>query len=174
MTNEEPIVNRIAQSQSLRLIDLEEYYPKDEMVGFDLQPHLFGGMILKEKDFREALKHIDWTQYDGKAVFIHCSADTIIPVWAYMLVTAYLKGHAVYAILGHQQELVEKLMLNNIKSIDTEQFRGKKVLVKGCSDKPVPHTMYVEVARLLTPVVSSLMYGEACSNVPVYKLPKTH
>ena len=86
-----------------------------------------------------------------------------------MLVTGYLKDHAVYAILGHQHDLVERLMVDNIKSIDTEQLKGKKVLVKGCSDKPVPHGLYVEVARLLLPVVSSLMYGEACSNVPVFK-----
>jgi len=168
-TNEQPIVNRVAQSNALRLVDLEEYYPTMPLAGFDLQPYLFAGMILKEKDFREALKTIDWTQYDGKAVFIHCSADTIIPVWAYMLVSGYLKDHAVYAMLGNEQALVERLMVDNVKSIDIEQLRGKKVLVKGCSDKPVPHGLYVELARMLLPVVNSLMYGEACSNVPIVK-----
>jgi hypothetical protein len=139
------------------------------LVGFDLQPHLFGGMILKEKEFREALKAIDWSIYNGKAVFIHCSFDTIIPVWAFMLVTSYLNDHAVYSALGTLEQLVEKLMTHNLKTLDTESFRGKKVLVKGCSDKPVPAAAYVEVARLLLPVVNSLMYGEACSNVPVFK-----
>src|SRR5687767_11039310 len=104
--NEQPIVNRVAQSQVLKLVDLEEYYPTVPLAGFDLQPYLFAGMILKEKDFREALKVIDWKSYDGKAVFIYCSADTIIPVWAYMLVIAYLKEHVVYAILGNEQLLV--------------------------------------------------------------------
>jgi hypothetical protein len=174
MSNEQPIVNRVAQSQVLKLVDLEEFYPTVPIMGFDLQPHLFGGMILKEKDFREAMKHIDWTQYDGKAVFIHCSADTIIPVWAYMLVASNMKGHAVSVILGNEQQLVERLMVDNLKSIDPEQFRHKKVLVKGCSDKPVPHSLYVEVARILLPVVNSLMYGEACSNVPVFKSGKMH
>ena len=168
-TNEQPIVNRVAQSQTLRLLDLEEFFPKEEIVGFDLQPHLFHGLILKEKEFREALRVHDWSAYDGKAVFIHCSADSIVPVWAYMMVASYLKDKSTFAMLGTREQLIERVMCDNLKQLDVESFRGKKVLVKGCSDKPVSHALYVEVARLLLPVVNSLMYGEACSNVPVFK-----
>ncbi|HZG01613.1 MAG TPA: DUF2480 family protein [Chitinophagales bacterium] len=171
-SSEQPIVNRVAQSQVLRLVDLEEFFPKEEIVGFDLQPHLFHGLILKEKEFREAMRTHDWDPYAGKAVFIHCSADTIIPVWAYMLVASYLKDKSTFVMLGSKEQLIERMMVDNVKQLDVEQFKGKKVLVKGCSDKPVPFGMYVEVARLLLPVVSSLMYGEACSNVPVFKTAK--
>jgi hypothetical protein len=167
--DEQPIVNRVAQSQTLRLVDLEEFFPTEPIVGFDLQPYLFHGLILKEKEFREALRSLDWSVYDGKAVFIHCSADTIIPLWGYMLVASYLKDRAAFTMLGTREQLIERLMVNNLQQIDIEQFRGKKVLIKGCGDKPVPAGLYVEVARLLLPVVSSLMYGEACSNVPVFK-----
>lgn len=168
-TDEQPIVNRVAQSQTLRLVDLEEFFPKEEIIGFDLQPHLFHGLILKEKEFRETLRNLDWSPYDEKAVFIDCTADTIIPVWAYMLVASYLKDKSTFVMLGSEEQLVERMMCDNLKTIDVEEFKGKKVLVKGCSDKPVPHALYVEVARLLLPVVNSLMYGEACSNVPVFK-----
>ena len=171
-TDEQPIVNRVAQSQTLRLVDLEEFFPKEEIIGFDLQPHLFHGLILKEKEFRGALKSHNWDLYNGKAVFIHCSADTIIPVWAYMLVASYLKDKSTFVMLGTQEQVIERMMCDNLKSLDIESFKGKKVLVKGCSDKPVPHSIYVEVARLLLPVVNSLMYGEACSNVPVFKSAK--
>lgn len=172
MSDIQPIVNKVAQSQTLRLLDLESFYPSVEIVGFDIQPYLFGGMILKEKEFRESLKEVDWEEFRSKAVFIHCSADTIIPVWAFMLVTAYLKDIAAYTMLGTFEQLVERLIINNLQEVDYEDFRGKKVLVKGCSDKPVPYSVYVEVARILLPMVNSLMYGEACSNVPVYKMGK--
>jgi hypothetical protein len=169
MKDEEPIINRVAQSQVLRLVDLEEYFPTNDLVGFDLQPYLFHGLILKEKEFRESLKNIEWSSYKDKAVYINCSADTIIPVWAHMLVATYLKDNASYIVLGNREKLIEQMMVDKLKNIDIEEFRAKKVLVKGCSDKPVPESIYVEVARILLPVVSSLMYGEACSNVPLFR-----
>ena len=136
---------------------------------FDLKPFLFQEMMLREKDFRDALKLIDWKQYDGKAVAITCTADAIIPIWAYMLVATYLTDVAVYYCFGNEKELTEKLFFRSLQKINAEDYRDKKVLVKGCSDKEVSESVYVEVSRILLPVVKSLMYGEACSNVPLMK-----
>jgi len=174
MTNEEETIENKVLNSALALIDPETFYPESEIVGFDIKPYLFMEMILKEKDFREALKNIDWKQYEGKGVYIYCSADTIIPFWAYMLVASYLSPLTDKYVFGDKERLIEALMLENIKKTDFSIYKGKKMLIKGCSadDKPVPASIYVEISRILLPIANSLMYGEACSNVPIFKLGK--
>ncbi len=127
------------------------------------------GLILKEKDFRAFLKEHDWNQYTGKHVAITCSEDAIIPTWAYMLLTLQLQPHAHTVVFGDLQHLDEKLYFDAIAIIDPEAYRGVKVVVKGCSKVPVPTAAYVELTRRLTPVVQSLLFGEPCSTVPLYK-----
>ena len=162
------IVNKVAES-GLITIDLEDYYPKEKCIIFDLKDHLFMGMILKEKDFREALKNLDWENYRNKNVAITCSADAIIPVWAYMLVATYLSPIAKDFVLGDENELKRKLFLKNISAIDTNKFSDQRVVIKGCGDLAIEDFAYLEITKLLLPVVRSIMYGEPCSTVPVYK-----
>ncbi len=164
----EAIVNRVASS-GLITLDLEEYYHHGERVVYDLKDNLFMGMILKEKDFRAFLKEHDWSQYAGKNVAITCTEDAIIPTWAYMLLTLHLQPYANTIVYGTLQDLDEKLYFDAIKSIDSEAYRGAKVVVKGCSKVPVPTAAYVELTRVLAPVVQSLLYGEPCSTVPLFK-----
>ena len=166
------VVNKVAES-GLVSIDLETYYPRGETVIFDLKDHLFMGLILKEKDFREALKNRDWEKYRDKYVAVTCSADAIIPVWAYMLVVAYLQPVAKDVVLGDEKELHRTLFLRNIGQIKTEDFVDKRIVIKGCGELPVGEFAYAEITKLLRPVVKSIMYGEPCSTVPVYKKPST-
>lgn len=165
---EDLIINKVAES-GLVTIDLADYYPKEEPVLFDLKDHLFMGLILKEKDFREALKTTDWTEYKNKNVAISCSIDAIIPLWAYMLVTTYLKPFANEIAFGTKENLLGTLIIKNLASLPFEKYKDAKVMVKGCGDKSIPEAAYVEITRLLAPVVSSIMYGEACSTVPIFK-----
>lgn len=165
---EGPIVNKVAQSELITL-DLEQYYPSAPTGVFDLRDHLFMGLILKEKDFREALKQTDWEQYRGKNVAITCSADAIIPVWAYMLVTTYLEPVALQVIAGTEQELHRHLFMQQLATLPLKEFSDKRVVIKGCADVEIGPFAYAEATRLLRPVVKSLMYGEPCSTVPVYK-----
>ena len=167
MEENKEIVNKVASNTSLALIDLELLYPSLVIEEFDIKPYLFMEMILKEKDFRESLKQIDWKQYRNKAVYIHCSADTIVPVWAYMLVASYLTPYASTYVLGNEDVIEAKLWNDEIDKIDFSQYQSKKVLVKGCSDKPVPDFVFVEISKRVLPIVTSLMYGEACSGVGV-------
>jgi hypothetical protein len=164
----EEIVNKVAQS-ALITIDLENYYPQGETVTFDLKDHLFMELILKEKDFRAALQTLDWEQYRDKNVAITCTADAIIPLWAYMLVAAYLEPVAKYYAFGDADFVHRTLYIKNIAALDPEQFRDQRIVVKGCGDKTVSETAYVEITRILRPVAKSIMYGEPCSTVPVYK-----
>jgi hypothetical protein len=164
----ETIVNKVSES-GLVTIDLEEYIPKAEIVTFDLTPHLFRGMILKEKDFREAMQTLDWNQYAQKAVAIICSAEAIIPLWAYMLVSSKLNGIASFNYAGTSEELKKHLFLQNINRINPAEYTDKRVVIKGCGEKAIDAFAYLEITRLLTPIVKSLMYGEPCSTVPVYK-----
>jgi hypothetical protein len=166
------IINRVAES-GLITLDLEDYYPKEEIVLFDLKPHLFMQQILREKDFRNALQAIDWSAYQDKIVAVTCTADAIIPMWAYMLVAANLQPFAKDIVLGDREEALRESFLNRLRAIDGPQYNDKRVIVKGCGDLSVGGFAYMEIARLLRPFVKSLMYGEACSNVPVYKK-KTH
>ncbi len=168
MENINPIINKVASSDLITL-DLEEFYPSGETVVFDLKDFLFKGLVLKEKDFREALKIFNWKQYRNKNVAITCSVDAIVPIWAFMLVAVNLDGIANYYRFGTEIELLTDIFFQNLNKMNVEDYRNKKLLVKGCSDKEVPASVYVEVGRLLLPVVKSLMYGEACSNVPLMK-----
>ncbi|MFB6455990.1 DUF2480 family protein [Chitinophaga sp. Hz27] len=164
----EEIVNKVAQS-GIETIDLEQFYPQGEIVVFDLKPFLFMEMILKEKDFRAALQSHDWEQYRGKNVGMICSVDTVIPLWAYMLVMTYLQPIAAYAAFGDATFIHNTLYLRNLAAIDIASFTDKRVVIKGCGDKRVGEIAYAEITRLLLPVVKSIMYGEPCSTVPVYK-----
>ena len=168
---EQILINRVANS-GLVTIDLEEFYPAGEVVGFDLKDYLFMGMILKEKDFREALKAHDWAQYAGKNLAVYCSVDAIIPLWAYMLVASYAAAHALDVVLGTPDQFTEIAYLKKLAAIDPNDYAGKRLVIKGCSDKPVPASAYLEITRRLQPVALSIMFGEPCSTVPVYKKAK--
>lgn len=164
----EPFVNKVAES-GLITLDLEAYYPKGETAVFDLKDYLFMGMILKEKDFREALKTLDWSVYKDKNIALTCSADAIIPVWAWMLAVTYLQPIAKEIVMGDEKELHKTLFLKNLAAIDTNEYADKKVVIKGCGETPIGDYVYMEITKLLRPVAKSIMYGEPCSTVPVYK-----
>ncbi|MFA0962374.1 DUF2480 family protein [Roseivirga sp. BDSF3-8] len=171
MEQKNPIVNRVASSQ-LITFDLEEYYPQGDRVSYDLKENLFQELILREKDFRQFIKEHDFSQYSGKHVAIHCSADAIVPTWAFMLLANRMAPYASTVVYGDLAALEQSLFQDVIQKIDFSQFQDKKVVVKGCSKLDVPSYAYVEVARRLTPYVSSLMFGEPCSTVPLYKKPR--
>jgi Protein of unknown function (DUF2480) len=164
----ETIINRVAES-SLITLDLEDFYPKGETAVFDLKPYLFMELILKEKDFREALKTTDWSIYQDKYVAVTCTADAIIPVWAYMLVVSYLQPVAKDVALGDEAFMHKMLFLKNISAINPQDYADKRVVIKGCGDLPITEAAYLEATKVLLPVVKSIMYGEPCSTVPVYK-----
>ncbi|HVX00110.1 MAG TPA: DUF2480 family protein [Candidatus Babeliaceae bacterium] len=165
---EDIIINKVAQS-ALETIDLETFYPKEEVAVFDLKDLLFMGLILKEKEYRENLKNIDWSLYSGKIVAITCSVDAIIPLWAYMLATTCLQPVAKDVMIGTKEQVIEKSILKNIDVIDIKNYKGKKLVIKGCGDKEIPASAYGEITKLLQPGAQSIMYGEPCSTVPVYK-----
>ena len=164
------IVNKVAQS-GLITLNLEDYLPQGEVVSFDLKDFLFMGLILKEKDFREALKNLDWSVYQHKNVAITCTADAIIPLWAYMLVTTYLQPLAKDIYVGTATEAHQHLFLKNIAALDATRYAGQRIVVKGCGDVPVGAFAYAELTKLLLPYAKSIMYGEPCSTVPVFKAP---
>jgi len=165
---DEKIINKVTES-GLVTLDLAQFYPRDEIAVFDLKEHLFMGMILKEKDFREALKNLDLQKFRNKNVAITCSADAIIPVWAYMLVTAQLQPVAKEIVVGDEKELHRRLFLKNLAAINTAEFADQRIVIKGCGDTPIDEFAYAEATRVLLPVAKSIMYGEPCSTVPVYK-----
>jgi len=165
---EEQIINKVALS-GLITLDLEEYYPSGERVVYDIKDNLFMGLILKEKDFRAFLKEHNWEQYTGKNVAITCSEEAIIPMWAYMLLAIQLEPYARTVIFGSLEDLEKKLFDDVLNTFDWEQYRDARMVVKGCSDKQIPASVYVEVTRRLRPLVKSLMFGEPCSTVPLYK-----
>ncbi len=165
---EEAIINKVAQS-SLVTLDLEKFYPKEELVTFNLKDYLFMELILKEKEYREALKNTDWNIYQNKIVALTCSAEAIIPLWAYMLAVTYLQPFAKDIIFGNEQEVFNILFLKKIEKIDPNEFKDKRVLIKGCGEKTISEAAFVEITKILLPVAKSIMYGEACSTVPVFK-----
>jgi hypothetical protein len=162
------VVNKVAES-GLITLDPARFLGNEKVVGFDLKDFLFMGAILREKDFREAMQTHDWSVYAGAEVAVFCSADAIIPMWAYMLVSSRLSPVAASCYAGTPAELRKKNFLQNLDALDTEAFRDQRVVVKGCGDEPIGEYAYLEITRRLQPVVKSLMYGEACSAVPVYK-----
>lgn len=164
----EEIKNKVAES-GLITIDLEKYYPAQEPMLFDLKNFLFMEMLLKEKDFREALDQHDWDPYRQRDVGVFCSTDAIVPLWAYMLVASKLSGIAHSVMAGNKEEAFRKTFISNINAINAQEFEGKRVVVKGCGDKEIPDYAYLEISNKLLPLVKSLMYGEPCSTVPVYK-----
>lgn len=171
MNTEKPLVNRVANS-GLMTINLEEFYPKGEIIEFDLKDYLFMELILKEKDFRAALKEHDWTAYKGKNLLVFCSADAIIPMWAHMLVAAHAEPFALSIVQGSKEEFIKLKYLETLSQIDFDQYEGKRIVIKGCSDKPVPAFAYSLLTQKLRPKAKSIMFGEPCSTVPVYKKPR--
>ena len=165
---DQPLVNRVANS-GLITIKLEEFFPPQELAIFDLKNYLFMEMILKEKDFRAALKEHNWEQYQGKVLLVYCSADAVIPVWAYMLVATYAAPYAHDIFQGTADDFYRCYFLRQLDQLDMEQYRDQRLVIKGCSDHPVPPAAYVEITRKLQPLAKSIMYGEPCSTVPVYK-----
>lgn len=165
------IINKVANS-SLITIDLEDFYPEGPRVVFDLKDWLYEEIILKEKDFRQNLKEHDWSQYQDKYVAMTCTADAIVPSWAYLLVATYLQPVAKKVVHGTLTDLDQILYTEIIKDLKIENYKDGKIIVKGCSKKPVPESAYIQLIEKLQPVVNSLMFGEACSTVPLYKLKK--
>lgn len=168
MSEEFEIRNKVAES-GLVNFDLATLVPKGIRKGIDLKDFLFQEMILKEKDFREKVDAIDTEEYKDAYIYIYNSVDTIIPLWAYFVLTAKLTDVAKKIVFGDQEDLEVILMHNAIQTFDFEDMRGKRVLVKGCSDKEIPENAYIELVEQLKPLVKSLMFGEACSNVPIVK-----
>lgn len=164
----EKIINKVANS-GLLTFDLATYYHPGERVIFDIKDQLFQGLILREKDFREFVKDHDWSRYEGKNVAIICSADAIVPTWAYMLLVSKLEPYAHMIVFGDANLLEDALFREALSGVDIELYRDQRVVVKGCGDIPVPVSAYAEITRKLRPVVKSIMYGEPCSTVPIYK-----
>jgi hypothetical protein len=171
MNDEKEIVNRVANS-GLISFDLEEYFQPGERVFIDITDQLFQGLVLREKSFREYIKNTDWSSYRGKFVAIGCSADAIIPTWAYMLLTSALQPYSRKIVFGNLDDLESKIFSEQLSTIDWNQFANAKVVIKGCSKVNVPTAVYVEATNLLLPYASSIMFGEPCSTVPVFKKSK--
>lgn len=165
------LVNRVANS-GLVTIDLEHYYPKEDIVVFDIKDFLYMEMILKEKDFRQALKELDWSVYDGKRVIVTCSVDAIIPMWAYMLISTYLKDKATDVYEGDLNQYMAHYYTDLIDAMDVHTYQDKMLVIKGCGDKNIPSQVYLKLTHRLVGVAKSIMYGEPCSTVPIYKKPK--
>ena len=162
------ILNKVSQSGLIQF-DLEELHQSGERVLFDIKSWLFEEMILKEKDFREQLKNHDWNQYQNKFVAVTCSADAIIPTWAFMLIASKLSGTAKKIVFGNLEKLEEELFSESLSKINLSTFKDQRVVIKGCSKIYVPVQSYVQLTSILTPLVKSIMYGEPCSTVPVFK-----
>jgi len=168
MEIQENFINKVAQS-GLVTLDPAAFYPQGERVVYDIKDNLFMELILKEKDFREFVKTHDWAQYQDKYVAVTCSADAIVPAWAYMLLANRLAPYAKEVVFGDAEILETVLFVKSIAGLDVEQYRDQRIVIKGCGDIPVPVSAYVELTKKLTPVVKSLMFGEPCSTVPIYK-----
>jgi hypothetical protein len=168
----ETLVNRVAES-GLITINLESFFPEKQMIVFDIKDYLFHGLILKEKDFREALKVLDWTVYKDKIVLVNCSTDAIIPLWAYMLIENYLTDIAADTYQGSTEDYLRMHYKKVIESIDASQYKDQRIVIKGCGAKPVPSYAYAAITKVLKPFAQSIMFGEPCSTVPVFKRPRT-
>jgi len=169
---EKEIINRVTSS-GLVTLNLEAYYPPGDIVEFDLKDLLVEGLMLREKDLRAFVRDHDWSQYQNKSVAIRCSADAIIPTWAFMLVAISLQPYARRTVFGTKETLVEDFFREKLNTIDWSQYQNAKVVIKGCSDVAVPESVYVEAASRLRGVAASIMYGEPCSTVPLFKRQKS-
>lgn len=165
------IVNRVASSPIIT-IDLETFYRREERVGFDLKEFLFQELVLREKEFRADLNKIDWDRYKGKLVAVFCSADAIVPNWAFMLVGTFLSKAGVEFVIGGLDELEQYLFEKAILEVNPKDYENRPVVIKGCSKYPVPLYAYGRIQSIIQPYAKSIMYGEPCSTVPLYKAPK--
>ncbi len=165
---ENEIVNKIANS-ALITLSFEDFYRQGKRMEIDIAPWLFQGVMLKEKDFRTSLKNHDWAQYKDAFVAVFCSADAIIPQWAYMLLGTYLHENASKLVFGNREALESQLMEEVFKETDFSVYRNERIILKGCSDLPIPPQAYLNFAALLAPHAKSIMFGEACSTVPIFK-----
>ena len=166
------IINRVANSK-LITFDLEDYYPNGNRILFDIKDWLYEGLVLREKEFRKkALEH-HWKQYKNCFVALNCSTDAIVPAWAYMLLATYLEPYAIKTIIGDLNALETSIYQEIIAKLDVTQFKDKPIIIKGCSNKPIPDNAYIQLTTKLKPVAKSIMYGEACSSVPLFKKQKT-
>lgn len=161
-------MNKVAES-GIITFNLEDYYPKSDMAVFDLKEFLFMGLILKEKDYRAALQTVNWQQYHDKYIAVTCTTDAIIPVWAYMLAASYLQPFAKDIFFGDEKTLISNVLLKNLDAVNAQEYTDKRVVIKGCGDVQIPETAYVAITSKLRPFVKSIMYGEPCSTVPIYK-----
>lgn len=165
---EEEIINRVANSK-LVVVDLEDYYPKGKRTVVDIKDWLFEELVLREKDFRESVKQHDWSQYQDDFVALTCTSDAIVPAWAFMLLTMHLQPYAKKTVIGSLEQLETSIFQDIIQNLDLEPFTNKPLIIKGCAHKPVPANAYIMLSTRLKPVAQSIMYGEACSSVPLYK-----
>lgn len=166
MNNE--IINKIAKSGIINL-DLEDYAPRDIITEIDLKDFLFEGLILKEKYFRESLKDHNWSKYRGDVLALFCSSNSIIPMWAYMLVTSYLEKNNLINFYGNKEQVFNLLFIEIIEELDIHEFKDKRVIIKGCGNLKIHEKIYVAITKKMQPAVKSLMFGEACSSVPIHK-----
>lgn len=164
----EEIINRVANSK-LITIDLEDYYPEGKRILFDIKDWLFEGFVLREKDFRKQVSEHDWAQYQDNFIALTCSTDAIIPGWAYMLLSIQLESYAKHIVIGNLETLETSIYQNIISNLNVSDYNNKPIIIKGCSNKPVPQNAYIMLSNKLKPIVKSIMYGEACSSVPLYK-----
>jgi hypothetical protein len=167
------IKNKVAESKLITL-DLQDYYLEGKRSQVDVAQWLEEGLILREKPFREAVNSFDFSTYKNHFVALYCSTDAIVPVWAYMLLTSKLTGLAQEIVFGDLQQLESFLMHKSLSQIDVSAFSGKNIIVKGCFEKPIPPSAYVQITQRLSGVANAVFYGEACSSVPVFKKPKSH
>lgn len=164
----EEIINRVANSK-LITIDLEDFYPQGNRIVFDIKDWLYEGLILREKDFREQAKNHDWSQYQNKHVALSCSSDAIIPSWAYLLITAQLTEYAKKIVVGNLELLETVIYQEIINQLDVSEYKGKPVIIKGCTNKPIPPSAYTLLIEKIQPIAKTIMFGEACSTVPLFK-----
>jgi len=165
------IINKVANS-SLITFNLEDYYKKGERKTFDISPFLLEGIVLREKEFRKSVKDFDWSQFQNSYVALHCATDAIVPSWAFMLVSLSIVPFAYHVTHGSLEDLERELFVEELSKISYEDYKDQRVIIKGCSQYPVPELAYTIVAQKLLPFTKSLMFGEACSTVPLYKQSK--
>ena len=165
---DQEIINKVTES-GLVTINLEDFYPEGERILFDIKPLLFEELVLKEKDFREFVKNHDWKKYENKFVAVNCSNDAIVANWAYMLIASALQPFVKKIVFGDLVKMEEEIFHDAVSKTNPENYRNHRVVIKGCGEKPIPVSAFVEITALLRPVVKSIMYGEPCSTVPIYK-----